>query len=159
MKKLSRVALPLIVFILTRVALSRRNAVANTNKMRNKYCKLLLYIFHDILFVCLLFVIRFYYFDIFKNNSCRQRTDAGQFRFRFRCITGQMQDWTDAGQDGCRTGQMHDRTDAGQDGCRTGRMQDRTDAEKDGCRTCDYRTGRIKDRTDPCTDLPRVWWQ
>ena len=61
-----------------------------------------------------------------------QRTDAGEFRFRFTFITGQMQDWTDAGQVGCRTGQMHDKTDAGQNGCRTGRMQDRTDVGLDG---------------------------
>ena len=53
-----------------------------------------------------------------------------------RCITVQMQDRTDAGQDKCfryRTGQMQDRTDPGltdpeQYKCRTGQMEDRTNA-------------------------------
>ena len=57
-----------------------------------------------------------------------------------------MQDWMEAGQDGCRTGQIQDRTDAGQAGyvglirCRTEHIKLRTDAGQVKCRTGRYIT-------------------
>ena len=48
-----------------------------------------------------------------------------------------MQDRMDAGQVGCLIviGQIQDRTDARQDGSRRGRLLERTDAGKNECRT------------------------